>query len=224
MLSTFERSWICKIKHDDNGEALAEMQITEPYATSRLGQNMYQNIKRHSLFEVIFVLFSLTHTSNDRFKINNSDEFLKRTNDKDYDDKKNDDDNENIDPTFKPTNKSKTTSNSVISLSATRSRSGVSGTTKKSLLPIELITSYQQMTPPNSTSHSASHSTSHSTSPLSDTNLPMPDFSHVNSLKIWPWEQGFLAEGRCGQVFIGAVNGIKAAVKVSFSIFNLNIV
>lgn len=163
MLSTFERSWICKIKHDEKGKATSEMQITEPYATSYREQNMNPGIERHSLFQVLFVLFSLMHTSNDRFKINNSDEFLKHANDKDYDDNNDD---------------------------------------KKSLLPIEPV----QMT---------------STSPLSDMDLPMPDFSHVNSLKIWPWEQGFLAEGRCGQVFIGAVNGIKAAaVKViHFSIF-----
>lgn len=212
MLTTFERSWICKVKYDDNGKALADMEITKPYATSPLGQNLYQDIERHSLFQVIFALFSLTHTSDNRFKISNSNEFLELPHDKDYDD--NNDDNENDDhdvkdPNFKPTRT--TTSNSVISLPATRSRSGVSGTTKKSLLPIELV----QMTPPNSTSHS----TSHSTSPLSDMDLPIPDFSHVNSLKIWPWEQGFLAEGRCGQVFIGVVNGIRAAVKVSFSIF-----
>ena len=120
------------------------MQITVPYATSHLGQRIYKDLECHSLYEVVFVLFSLMHESNDRFKFNN----YRRISD--------DKDNENNEPTL--------TSNS--------------------------------------------------------STLQMPDFSHVNSLKILPWEQGFLAQSRCGKVFIGAVNGIKAAVKViSFSIF-----
>jgi hypothetical protein len=151
VLSTFERSWICKIENDANSEALPEMQITEPYATSYLGQRIYKDLERHSLYEVLFVLFSLMHESNNCFKINNCRCI---SDDKD-----------------KENNETTLTSNSVISL-------------------------------PNYTT------------------LQMPDFSHVNSLKILPWEQGFLAQSRCGKVFIGAVNGIKAAVKViSFSIF-----
>jgi hypothetical protein len=144
MLSTFERSWLCKIEKDKNG-VLPVMQITVPYATSTLAaDSLYKSIEAHSFFEVTMVLFSLMHKSSELFK---SDAFQ---------------------------------------------------------LPFRLIDWIDDESDDANVKQKVS--------------LKIPDFSHVNSLDIWSCKQGFLGNGRCGRVFIGFVNGIKVAVKVSFFI------
>ena len=50
----------------------------------------------------------------------------------------------------------------------------------------------------------------------STSSLYMPSFEDVKSLNVWSGEYAFLGNGRCGKVFMGAVNGKKVAVKISF--------
>lgn len=66
LLSTYERSWICKIEKV-NGKAMPEMQITDFLATSKEASIAYDK-EYFSFHKLAFVLFSLMHTSQDSFK------------------------------------------------------------------------------------------------------------------------------------------------------------
>lgn len=170
MLSTFERSWLCKIEKDENG-ILPEMQITVPYATSTLAvDELYTNIEAHSFFEVTMVLFSLMHKSNELFKTDVLQLPIQRVDE--ADDENDDVNDKNKDSDYKPPNNKIKRSNS--------------GRQHSPRFSIKKNNSSVTITP------------SHSTSPISKpkTFLKIPDFSHVNSLDVWSCKQGFLGSGR----------------------------
>ena len=94
VLSTFERSWICKLEKDKNGEFLPEMQIAGPYATSSKAAKL-TGLEAHTYFEVAFVVFSLMQTSEECFKTTyevtlpqTQPHFESESDDEDDDDKK----------------------------------------------------------------------------------------------------------------------------------------
>jgi hypothetical protein len=51
-----------------------------------------------------------------------------------------------------------------------------------------------------------------------ETSLNMPSFDQVESFDVWSGKYAYLGGGRCGTVFMGAVNGKKVAVKVTIFI------
>ena len=70
ILSTFERSWICKIEKDENGKVKEMMQITGPYATSQAAADKFEDIENQPFLKVAFVVFFLMHSSGEAFKAN----------------------------------------------------------------------------------------------------------------------------------------------------------
>ena len=59
ILSTFERSWICKIEKDKNGEFKDTMQITDPYGTSQHAAKKFKDLENQPFLKVASVVFFL---------------------------------------------------------------------------------------------------------------------------------------------------------------------
>jgi hypothetical protein len=57
ILSTFERSWICKIEKDENGKYKDMMKITGPYATSQSAAGKFKDIEKQPFLKVAAVVF-----------------------------------------------------------------------------------------------------------------------------------------------------------------------
>lgn len=70
ILSTFERSWLCKIELDNEGFLKPVMKIKGPFATSPAAQksdSKYCRLPQMGFIELVFLHFSLTHKSTEKF-------------------------------------------------------------------------------------------------------------------------------------------------------------
>ena len=57
ILSTLERSWICKIEKDKNGKLNHKMKITDPYATSQYAAKKFKGLEKQPFLKVASVVF-----------------------------------------------------------------------------------------------------------------------------------------------------------------------
>lgn len=200
MLSTFERTWICKIEKDMDGKVQDKMHIAGPYATSKAAANKFKDIEEQPYLKVAFVLFFLMHESGEAFKASMKiDTSAPLAGDSDDDQNRDQDKNNDKDPDYRsPKPKKPRRSNSDSDLS--RVHFTRSSSTQQDTCSIFTTTPH------------------HSKSPFSKqkTSLHLPTFENVKSLDVWSGKYAFLGDGRCGKVFMGAVNGKRVAVKVIF--------